>query len=72
MILLCVAIVAILIIIYCCSKNSREGYRDPIYLNRAKFAYDWYPKSNGSIYGFYEPYGSWNLFSGYVLYNNAY
>lgn len=51
-----------------------EGYRDPIYLNRAKYAYDIYPRANGSIYGF--PYasgeGSWNIFSGFPYYDRAY
>jgi len=51
-----------------------EGYRDPIYLNRAKYAYDYYPRSNGTIYGF--PYqsglGSWHIFSGFPLYDKAY
>jgi len=53
--------------------NLVEGYRDPIYLNRAKYAFDIYPRSNGSIYGF--PYGrggSWNIFSGFPLYPKAY
>lgn len=55
-------------------KPLLEGYRDPIYLNRAKYAFDIYPRANGSIYGF--PYrsgaGSWNIFSGFPLYPKAY
>ncbi|MDB4769569.1 hypothetical protein OAG24_01250 [bacterium] len=54
-------------------KNVREGYRDPLYLNRTKFVYDWYPKSNGSIYGFPVRYnGGWQLMSGYPYYDKAY
>lgn len=57
-------------------RNScirREGYRDPIYLNREKLAYDWYPRANGSIYGFpYRYGGSWSIFSGYPYYDTAY
>ncbi len=50
-----------------------EGYRDPIYLNRQKMVYDWYPRSNGSIYGLpYQYGGSYSLFSGYPYYYNAY
>jgi len=49
-----------------------EGYRDPIYLNRSKLVYDWYPRANGSIYGFALPWGSWNLFSGFPYYPKAY
>ena len=53
--------------------NKVEGYRDPIYLNRAKLAYDWYPRANGSIYGFpYKYGGSWSIFSGYPYYDKAY
>ena len=32
-------------------KRSREGYRDPLYLNKEKMDCAWYPYSNGSIYG---------------------
>ena len=51
----------------------KEGYRDPLYLNRAKMVYDWYPRANGSIYGFpYRYGGSWDLMSGYPYYDRAY
>ena len=53
--------------------GCREGYRDPIYLNRAKYAFDYYPRSNGSIYGFpYRYGGSWSIFSGYPYYDTVY
>ncbi len=73
--------VVIFVIILCIIKSgnfrdfgsTKEGYRDPIYLNRAKMVYDWYPRANGSIYGFsYKNGGSWNLFSGYPYYDRAY
>lgn len=65
-----IVIVLILILIMFCMKPcSRENYRDPIYLNRAKLAYDWYPRSNGSIYGFPVPCGSWHLLRGFPFYN---
>jgi len=54
------------------SCSCREGYRDPIYLNRAKLVYDWYPRANGDIYGMPIPYGSWNLMSGFPYYPKAY
>jgi len=54
-------------------RPKREGYRDPLYLNRAKMIYDWYPRANGSIYGFPFRYGgSWSMFSGYPYYWKAY
>lgn len=31
--------------------SRRENYKDPLYLNRDKMVRDWYPRSNGSIYG---------------------
>jgi len=73
---LLIVLVALFVILFLWAMKGncvhREGYRDPIYPNRAKLAYDWYPRSNGSIYGFYQPYGSWNLLSGFPYYNNAY
>ena len=48
-------------------KSNREHYRDPIYLNRQKMMCDWYPRSNGSIYG-----ESSHLLSGFAYYDNAY
>jgi len=67
-------ILAILSIIYVLSKKPLiEGYRDPIYLNRQKMVKDWYPRSNGSIYGYpYRYGGSWSMFSGYPYYDRAY
>lgn len=54
-------------------NSSKEEYRDPIYLNRSKMVYDWYPKSNGSIYGMPHRYGgSWSIMSGYTWYPKAY
>jgi len=57
------------------SKNVNvvEGYRDPIYMNRAKLVYDYYPRTNGTIYGFSRLQGgSWDMFSGYPQYYKAY
>lgn len=54
-------------------KSVIEGYRDPIYLNRAKYAYEYYPRANGSIYGFpYSQGGSWSILSGFPFYDRAY
>lgn len=71
--LLRIIILILVIIIVMMSLPSKENYRDPLYLNRQKFIFDWYPRSNGSIYGF--PYfqgGSQNMFTGYPYYDNAY
>lgn len=72
-----VAIVAVFIIFLLIVKpngcQGREYYRDPLYLNRSKLNYDWYPRSNGSIYGYpYRYGGSWSIFSGYPYYDKAY
>lgn len=74
-ILFIVMIVAIILSSACNKPKQKmvEGYRDPLYLNRAKFVYDWYPRANGSIYG--RPYmygGSWSMFTGYPYYPKAY
>jgi hypothetical protein len=53
--------------------GCKEGYRDPLYLNRAKYSYDYYPRANGTIYGFpYRYGGSWSIFSGFPWYDKAY
>ena len=73
--LLLVLVLILLFVSIWNSKNGKliEGYRDPIYLNRAKLAYDWYPRANGSIYGYPWRYGgSWSIFSGYPYYDTAY
>lgn len=72
-ILFIVLVVGILLSSACSKPKVVEGYRDPLYLNRAKFVYDWYPRANGSIYG--RPYmygGSWSMFTGYPYYPRAY
>ena len=67
-ILYIIILVILAIIIYreCYKKKSKEGYRDPIYMNRFKLYQDWYPRTNGTIYG---PCS--NIFSGYAYYDTA-
>lgn len=67
-VLLC-AVVAVIVVaaIYLTMKPCREHYRDPIFLNRKKMMCDWYPRSNGSIYG-----EASHLLSGFAYYNSAY
>lgn len=73
LILICVAVVIALVVYAMRGGNKKEGYRDPIYLNRQKMVEDWYPRANGSIYGFpYRYGGSWDIFSGFPYYNRAY
>lgn len=56
---------------YMCMKgNTRENYRDPIWMNKKKMYNDWYPRSNGSIYGDY--YQPWDMFRGYPVFPRAY
>lgn len=65
--LLIIVILLIGVIVYNC--NTREGYASPLYINRSKYVYDNYPRTNGSIYGFgVNDGGSWTLFSGYPSY----
>lgn len=42
---------AAVVLFYVLFGNTRENYRDPIYLNRRKYLCDYYPRANGSIYG---------------------
>lgn len=44
-----------------------ENYRDPIFIDQNQMKYDWYPRTNGSIYG---ECGS--IFSGFPYYDRAY
>jgi hypothetical protein len=55
-----------------CLTCSKESYNEPIYMNRAKLAYDWYPKSHHSIYGFPQPYGSHHFLAGLPYTDRAY
>lgn len=76
-ILVVIFFIVLVVILLSKNKNERysliEGYRDPIYLNRAKYAYEYYPRANGSIYGFPYSYGgSWNILSGFPFYDKAY
>lgn len=61
-----VAVIVVLVIVF--STKKKEGYRDPIYLNRRKMIQDWYPRTNGSIYG----NKCDGLFSGFAYYDKAY
>jgi hypothetical protein len=72
-------VILAILLIFCFLKGNGsassiiEGYRDPIYLNRAKYAYDYYPRANGSIYGnTYRQGGSWSVLSGFPFYDKAY
>lgn len=68
-----VSVAAFLVAAYMCLKStntSREHYRDPIWMNKKKMYNDWYPRSNGSIYGDY--YQPWDMFRGYPVFPKAY
>lgn len=61
--------------VFLCYKQKgnnvlREHYRDPIWMNKKKMYDDWYPRSNGSIYGDY--YQPWDMFRGYPVFPKAY
>lgn len=71
--IIAIVVIIVVLLLLLSTDKKREFYRDPIYLNRAKLSYDWYPRANGSIYGWPIRYGgSWNLFSGFPYYNKAY
>jgi len=54
----------------CAKSPVVEHYIDPIWMNKKKMYDDWYPRSNGSIYGnVVEP---WDMFSGFPVYPRAY
>lgn len=76
------SVILIALIVFCLCRKCmcrKEYYRDPIYLNRDKMVHDWYPRANGSIYGWphtpdvhVNSRGAWHLFSGYPYYDRAY
>jgi len=66
--LIIVLIIFIIIVLFFISAiSTRESYIDPIYLFPQKIEEDWYPRTNGSIYGIQS-----NLYSGYSYYPKAY
>lgn len=69
---LCIAGAVFLAAVYMCMKKDKgvEHYRDPIWMNKKKMYNDYYPRSNGSIYGNY--YQPWDMFSGYPTFPRAY
>ena len=75
-----IAFFAVALVVICGSKNRfqisppvREGYRDPLWINRLKYTQDYYPRTYGSIYGFPRRYGgSWDIFSGYPYFDKVY
>jgi hypothetical protein len=70
-ILIVVLVVIVLVCKVTCGGNkTKENYIDPIWMNKKKMYDDYYPRSNGSIYGTYlQPY---DFFSGMVFYSKAY
>jgi len=74
MIIIILLIVAVIAVLYVCIFHKTvENYRDPIYLNRDKLEYDWYPRTSGSIYGMPLKYGgNHHLFSGINFNPKAY
>lgn len=70
--LICVAVIVVAILAFktLCSSSSRENYIDPIWMNKKKIWDDYYPRSNGSIYGNYQQ--PWDMFTGYPTFPKAY
>jgi hypothetical protein len=67
-IIISIIIIAIVLIIQ--KPTLVEGYKDPIFPNRRKMYSDYYPRSNGSIYGnCIQPY---TMFSGLNFAPRAY
>ena len=56
-------LVGIIVFVVLYAKPKKEGYLDPIYINRQKMLCDEYPRANGSIYGL-----SSHLLSGFPYY----
>ena len=54
--------------------KQREGYKDGLWMNKEKIYYDYYTRSNGSIYG--APLQGkdkmWDMFNGFPVYPKAY
>lgn len=51
-------------------NTNKEHFRNIIWSNRAKMYQDYYPRSNGSIYG--NCIQPWDMFSGFPVYPKAY
>lgn len=60
-VVLAVAVVSLAVVVL---YNSKEGYRDPIYIDPLMYQKDIYPRANGSIYD-----KNFNIFSGHVYYS---
>ncbi len=67
-----IGIIFVAILFYLKKKGMREGYRDPIWMDKSKMWNDQYMRSNGSIYGSSCPWLPYNMFSGYTVYPKAY
>lgn len=65
--ILILVIIMGIVFAYMMQNPQKEGYIDPIYLNRQKYMCDIYPRSNGSIYGLAS-----HVLSGFAYYDSAY
>lgn len=58
---MCFVTIIVVVVLFVCGVvyfllRRKEHFKDPIYLNREKMVRDWYPRSNGSIYGIGKDY----------------
>lgn len=63
-------ILFVAILFLCVSNNRIENYTDPIWSQPHKLYADYYPRTNGSIYG--DKREGWDIFSGIKYYGSAY
>jgi len=71
LVLVLVLVLAILLCI-CIQRASciKENYTDPIWMQPHKLYSDYYPRSNGSLYG--TPREGWDIFNEIKYYPSAY
>lgn len=60
-------IIVFVVLLFLMFKPTREHFRDPIYMDKDKLMLDYYPQTNGTIYG-----NCSDIFSGYSYYDKAY
>lgn len=69
-----IAIIVIVVLWQKFASSEREGYKDGLWMNTKKIYHDYYPRSNGSIYGapLMGKDKMWDMFNGFPVYPKAY
>ena len=69
--ILIIMLVSLIVLFYATTGfGLKENYTDPIWSQPYKLYADYYPRSNGSLYG--TPRDGWDIFSEIKYYDSAY